>query len=280
MPLFRKRKYSILEPKSLRSKQRKALWLKCEGCGGLIYRREWEENLKVCPSCNFHYRLSAKERIEITLDDGKITEIEQEITPIDFLGFKDKKTYSERLRETEEKVGLKDAAVVGIGKISGWELVFCVLDFGFMGGSMGSVVGEKITRAAELAKEKGLPFITCSSSGGARMQEGMASLMQMAKTSAAISKLNKEGNLYISILTNPTTGGVLASFASLGDIIIAEEKALIGFAGPRVIEQTIQQKLPSGFQSAEFLLKHGMIDIVVHRRRLKATISQLLNTLL
>ncbi|MCX7988963.1 MAG: acetyl-CoA carboxylase, carboxyltransferase subunit beta [Thermodesulfovibrio sp.] len=256
------------------------LWVKCENCKEIIYRKELENNFKVCPKCNYHFRISAKERISIMTDSGSFKELDPELKSPDPLGFKDTLPYKDRLLENEKKSGIKEAAIYGEAKINGREVVIAVLDFSFMGGSMGTVVGEKITRAAERAIERRLPLIVVSSSGGARMQEGMFSLMQMAKTSQAIGKLKNAGLLYISVLADPTFGGVTASFAMLGDIIIAEPKSLIGFAGPRVIQETIKQQLPEGFQRAEFLLEHGMVDIVTERKELKNTISKIIDILM
>ncbi|MEN2985900.1 MAG: acetyl-CoA carboxylase, carboxyltransferase subunit beta [Thermodesulfovibrionaceae bacterium] len=253
------------------------LWVKCENCKEIIYRKELESNLKVCPKCNYHFRISAKERIALITDGGSFSELDLDLKSPDPLGFKDTISYKERLEENEKKTGLKEAAIYGEAKINGREVVIAVLDFAFMGGSMGSVVGEKVTRAIEKAIEKKVPLIIVSSSGGARMQEGMFSLMQMVKTSQAIGKLKEEKILYISVLADPTFGGVTASFAMLGDIIVAEPRSLIGFAGPRVIQETIKQQLPEGFQRAEFLLEHGMVDLVVERKELKNTISKLIN---
>jgi acetyl-CoA carboxylase carboxyl transferase subunit beta len=279
MVWFRKPKYTTIKPKRRRDQREEPLWVKCEDCGELIYKREWEENLYVCPKCNYHARLSAKQRIALLIDEGTFVEYDSELTSSDFLKFEDSKKYSERLESAKAKTGLNDAVISGEGEIGGKRIVICALDFEFMGGSMGSAVGEKITRAVEHSIERRIPLVIISCSGGARMQEGVASLMQMAKTSAAIAKHNEEGLLYISVLTHPTTGGVIASFASLGDFIIAESRALIGFAGPRVIEQTIQQKLPDGFQRAEFLLQHGLVDEVVDRRNLKEKLIQILSLL-
>lgn len=256
------------------------LWVKCENCKEIIYKKELENNLKVCPKCKYHFRISAKERIGLLIDPNTFNELDSELRSNDPLGFKDTIPYKERLKENEKKSGLKEAAVYGDGKINGREVVLAVLDFAFMGGSMGTVVGEKVTRAAERAIEKEVPLIVVSSSGGARMQEGMLSLMQMAKTAQAIGRLKEAGLLYISVLADPTFGGVTASFAMLGDIIIAEPKSLIGFAGPRVIQETIKQQLPEGFQRAEFLLEHGMVDLVVERKELKNTIARLIEILM
>jgi len=253
------------------------LWVKCDSCKEIIYRKEVEKNLKVCPKCNYHFRISARERISILTDNGSFYEIEKDLESNDPLSFRDQKSYRDRLKELKEKTGLHDAAVAGRALIKNHPVYLIVLDFSFMGGSMGSVVGEKFLITAERAMEEKLPLISVSSSGGARMQEGIISLMQMAKTSAGVAKFKKTGLPYISILADPTFGGVSASFVMLGDIIIAEPKSLIGFAGPRVIEQTIKQQLPEGFQTAEFLLKHGMIDIIVNRKDLKDTVARLLS---
>lgn len=251
--------------------------MKCRQCNELNYDREFERNLKVCARCGHHSRLTARERIAILTDEGSFEEFAANLTPQDPLEFKSEgKPYTEKVREEQEKTGLKEAAICGTATIEGYGTVLAVLDFSFLGASMGAVVGEKITRSIELAERTRMPFIAVSASGGARMHEGVLSLMQMAKTSAALSRLADARVPFISILTDPTTGGVTASFASLGDIIIAEPGALIGFAGPRVIEQITRQKLPAGFQRAEFLLEHGMIDLVVHRRELKDTLARLL----
>jgi len=255
------------------------LWVKCDSCKEIIYKKEIDKNLKVCPKCNYHFRISARERIKLLVDDGSFVEIDSGLASNDPLKFKDKIPYKDRLEENRKKSGLEEAAISGEAMIEGRAVILVIMDFAFMGGSMGSVVGEKIMRAAEAALEKKVPLITVSSSGGARMQEGIFSLMQMARVSAAIAKLHEGGNLYVSILADPTFGGVTASFAMLGDIIIAEPGSLIGFAGPRVIEQTIKQQLPEDFQRAEFLLEHGMIDMVIDRKELKKTISQIVGLL-
>ncbi|MEO2068523.1 MAG: acetyl-CoA carboxylase, carboxyltransferase subunit beta [Desulfurobacteriaceae bacterium] len=252
------------------------LWIKCEECKSLLFRGELESNLMVCPKCGYHFPVPAKDRLYMLFDKGSFEELDIDLEPKDVLGFVDKKPYTERLKQAQEKTGLKDAVVNAKGKIDGKDVLVSCFDFRFMGGSMGSVVGEKITRNIERAAENGIPFICISASGGARMQEGVVSLMQMAKTSAALTLLEERGVPYISVLTHPTMGGVSASFAFLGDVIIAEPKALIGFAGPRVIEQTIRQKLPKGFQRSEFLLEHGLIDMVVERKELKSTLSKLI----
>ncbi|MEW6096484.1 MAG: acetyl-CoA carboxylase, carboxyltransferase subunit beta [bacterium] len=279
MAWFRRPKYTTIPITRRKPDVPEGLWVKCTGCGEMIYKKDWENNLKVCPECNYHFRIDVHERIAITLDKDSFVEDDVNIKPTDFLNFTDSKSYKERLAQYQEKTGLEDAVVTGTGTIGGHKVVICILEFKFMGGSMGSVVGEKITRAIEKAISSRLPLIIISGSGGARMQEGIMSLMQMAKTSSAVARLNSSGGLFISVLTDPTTGGVTASFASLGDIIIAEAKALIGFAGPRVIEQTINQQLPPGFQRAEFLLEHGLIDMVISRSELKNTLKQLLKLL-
>jgi acetyl-CoA carboxylase carboxyl transferase subunit beta len=249
------------------------LWVKCDNCKEIIYRKEVDKNYKVCPKCDYHFRISASERLPYVVDEGSFLEVEDGLSPKDFLGFKD---YKDKLKSSRKKTGLKDAVISGEAKIGGRPVSLVIMDFNFMGGSMGSVVGEKIARAVERAIEKKAPFVSVASSGGARMQEGILSLMQMAKTSAAIARLGEAGLPFISVLTDPTFGGVTASFAMLGDIIIAEPKSLIGFAGPRVIEQTIKQQLPAGFQRAEFLQEHGMIDMIVPRREMHAMLGKVL----
>ncbi len=256
------------------------LWMKCESCKEIVYKKEIDKNLKVCPKCNYHFRISAKERIKLLADEGSFTEIDAGITSGDPLDFRDSISYRERIKENQKKSGLKEAVISGEALINGYAVVLVIMDFSFMGGSMGSAVGEKVARAAEIALEKKVPLIIVPSSGGARMQEGIFSLIQMAKVSAAIGKLKDNGIPYISILADPTFGGVTASFAMLGDIIIAEPKSLIGFAGPRVIEQTIKQQLPENFQRAEFLLEHGLIDMVVDRKDLKETLARLIGHLI
>ncbi|PKM92852.1 MAG: acetyl-CoA carboxylase carboxyl transferase subunit beta [Elusimicrobia bacterium HGW-Elusimicrobia-4] len=255
------------------------LWKKCDGCHNIIYNKELEENFSVCPKCGYYFRFTSKERIIQILDENSFEEIFGDLQTIDILSFKDTQEYSLKIKHAKNKTKLNDAVITGFGKIDGRDAVICIMDFDFMGGSMGSVVGEKITRAVETAVGKKLPLIIVSSSGGARMQEGMFSLMQMAKTSAALAKLSEAKLPFISVLTHPVTGGVAASFAMLGDVIIAEPKALIGFAGPRVIEQTIKQKLPDGVQLSEFLLSHGQIDIIAERKELKGTIARVIDLL-
>ncbi|MCM8805002.1 MAG: acetyl-CoA carboxylase, carboxyltransferase subunit beta [Candidatus Omnitrophica bacterium] len=274
--IFRKKKYIEISPKE-KVEIKKELWLKCDGCGKLIYVKKLLENLKVCPECNYHFRMTGIERINSLVDEGTFVEKWKNLESVDPLNFVGPKTYKEKLEEEKKKTNLKEAIIVGTGKIGGFSVSLSVLDSHFIMGSMGSVVGEKFARIGEFAIENGLPFISISAGGGgARMYEGVISLMQMAKTSAVIGKMKKAGILYISILTDPTMGGVAASFAFLGDIIIAEPKALIGFAGPRVIEQTIKQKLPPGFQTSEFLYEHGLIDMIVERKDLKERIVKIL----
>ena len=248
-------------------------WIKCDNCKEILYKEDVRANYSVCPNCGKHFRLSSRRRIAQIIDDGTFEEMDANLHTTDPIGFEG---YLQKINSLEEKTKIKEAVRTGIGKINGISVAIAVMDGNFLMGSMGEVVGEKITRLVEKAIEKRLPVIIFCASGGARMQEGMVSLMQMAKTSAAISKLNKAGLLYISVLTDPTTGGVTASFASLGDIILAEPGALIGFAGPRVIEQTIKQKLPEGFQRSEFLLEHGFIDRIVERKEMKNEIYKIL----
>ncbi len=262
---------------SKRVKVPEGLWVKCNSCKEIIYRQEVDRNLKICPKCNYHFRISATERITLLADEGSFVEIGRNLSSVDPLNFKDQKTYKDRLKAAHKKTNINEAATAGPALINGHPVILVVLDFSFMGGSMGSVVGEKFVMAAERATKEKLPFISIASSGGARMQEGIVSLMQMAKTSAAISRFRKTKMPFISVLSDPTFGGVSASFAMLGDIIIAEPKSLIGFAGPRVIEQTIKQQLPDNFQTAEFLLQHGMIDMIINRKELKQTIANLIS---
>jgi len=277
MAWFKKSKAPIsAQAESKKVQMPEGLWTKCKNCEEIIYSKEIERNLNVCPKCDYHFRISARERISLVIDEGTFVEIDPNMTSVDFLKFKDSKKYSDRIKAAIKKSGGGDAVVTGFGLMNGQEVVVAVFDFGFLGGSMGSVVGEKVTRAIELGLEKKAPVLVFSSSGGARMQESIMSLMQMAKSSAALAKLKKAGIPFISVLTDPTTGGVTASFAMLGDLNIAEPKALIGFAGPRVIEQTIRQKLPEGFQRSEYLLEHGMVDMIVTRKEMKAKLSQTL----
>ena len=276
MAWFKKSKAPIAHVESKKVKMPEGLWTKCKNCEEIIYSKEIERNLNVCPKCDYHFRISARERIDLVIDEGTFNETDPDMASVDFLKFKDSKKYVDRIKAAVAKNGGGDAVVTGSGLMNGQEVVVAVFDFAFLGGSMGSVVGEKITRAIELGLEKKAPVMVFSSSGGARMQESILSLMQMAKTSAALAKLKKAGIPFISVLTDPTTGGVTASFAMLGDLNIAEPKALIGFAGPRVIEQTIRQQLPEGFQRSEYLLDHGMVDMIVSRQEMKARLSQAL----
>ena len=255
------------------------LWYKCPSCQSVLYRSDLERNMEVCPNCNFHNRISARERIKILLDIPAQIEIGQKILPVDTLKFKDTVSYKERLSLSQKKTSENDALVVYQGLIESMPVVVAVFEFKFMGGSMGSVVGEKFVLAVNKAIKNKSPFICITSSGGARMQEGLLSLMQMAKTSASLTKLSAAKLPFISLLADPTMGGVSASFAMLGDIIIAEPRALIGFAGPRVIEQTVREKLPEGFQTSEFLLEHGAIDMIVDRRQLRKSLAILLSNL-
>ena len=248
---------------------------KCAGCGEILYRERLAQNQNVCPNCGHHLRISAEEYVELLIDSDTFEELDGHLRAADPLKFRDLKAYKDRIAAAEGK-GKTEALLSGSGTLEGIPVVLAVMDFSFIGGSMGSVVGEKIARAGRVALERGCPFIIVSASGGARMQEGIYSLMQMAKTSAVLARLHEAGIPYISILTNPTTGGVTASFAMLGDVNLAEPSALIGFAGPRVIEETIRQELPKGFQRSEFLLEHGMVDQVVDRRELKDTVALLL----
>lgn len=247
------------------------LWMRCDGCGDILYRKEVERLLWTCPKCNHHSRTGARAYVKLLADEGTFESRDDNLLPTDPLSFKDSKRYPDRLKGGYEKTGMADAILTGQAKVGGFEVELGVLDFAFMGGSMGSVVGEKVARATARATEESCALILVSCSGGARMQEGILSLMQMAKTSALLARFSDGGGLFISILTHPTTGGVTASFATLGDVIIAEPGALIGFAGPRVIQQTINQELPKGFQTAEFLLERGMVDMVVHRTKMKET---------
>ncbi len=253
------------------------LWLKCESCDQTIYRKELEEKGFVCPACDFHFTLPGKQRIERVIDPGTWEEKWAEIEALDRLDFKDTVPYAEKIRRTVEKTGQKEALIAGTGSIEGREVVMAVLDFRFMGGSMGEVVGEKISLAAELATRMKRPLVIFTSSGGARMHEGMLSLMQMAKTSAALANFNDAGGFSICVMTNPTTGGVTASFASVCDLTLAEPGALIGFAGPRVIATTIKQELPRGFQRAEFLMSKGQLDLIVDRRDMRSTLALLID---
>jgi acetyl-CoA carboxylase carboxyl transferase subunit beta len=255
-------------------------WTRCNNCQRVLYKQDILENRYVCPSCNFHFRLGARERLEILFDEGRYELLDEGIFPLDALHFEDTRKYTVRLEESQKKTGLDEAVLNARGTIEGIETIVSAMDFSFMGGSMGSVVGEKITRAIERATKEKLPLIIISTSGGARMQEGALSLMQLMKTSAALARLGQARLPYISVLVDPTTGGTTASYAMLGDINIGEPNALIGFAGPRVIEQTIKEKLPKGFQRSEFLLQHGLLDDVIERKPLRSYIARALRLFL
>ena len=254
-------------------------WTKCDSCGEIIHKKQLEQNLFTCQKCGYHFRIGSKEYFEILLDEKTFKETDTKIRSVDPLGFVDTKKYSDRLKESMRKSGLNEAVRTGTARINGLPIVIACMDFSFIGGSMGSVVGEKIARAIDLARKKKDPLIIVSSSGGARMMEAAYSLMQLAKTSAKLAQLSDAGIPYISVMTDPTTGGVTASYAMLGDVHIAEQGALIGFAGPRVIKQTIGRDLPKGFQRAEFLQEKGFVDVVVHRKDLKETITKILKLL-
>ena len=279
MSWFTKEKAGIDKSEGKKIKVPEGMWIKCTGCSETILSKEIDANLNVCPKCGYHYRISARRRLEVLLDGSSWQEFDAGMTSIDFLEFKDAKSYQERIDIALAKGGSKDAVICVEGTIGGTAVQIACFDFSFMGGSMGSVVGEKITRSIERGLAQNQPVLIISASGGARMQESILSLMQMAKTSAALAKLKKAGLPYISILTDPTTGGVTASFAMLGDLNISEPKALIGFAGPRVIEQTIRQKLPEGFQRAEYLLDHGMVDVIIPRTEMRSQIGSILKML-
>ena len=277
MAWFKKARKSIASSTAEKpSRVPEGLWVKCPGCSQLIYKKDLEASLNVCPKCAHHFRLGATERLTSLFDDGTYEEHFPNLISTDPLQFADTKPYRDRLRKTRETTGLKDSVIVATGRLDGLDVVVAAMDYAFIGGSLGVVAGEKITRALELALARRQPAIIVSCSGGARMMEGALSLMQMAKVSAALARLDRARLPFISVLTDPTTGGVTASFAMLGDLNIAEPKALIGFAGPRVIEQTIRQTLPEGFQRSEFLLEHGMLDLVVDRRDLKDSIARAL----
>ncbi|NOT15325.1 MAG: acetyl-CoA carboxylase carboxyltransferase subunit beta [Methylotenera sp.] len=256
------------------------LWSKCSACQAVLYRKDLEESAEVCPKCGFHNRIGARERIAQLLDAEGQFEIGANVQPIDPLKFKDSKSYADRIKESQKAVNEKDALIVVQGSIKAVPVVVAVFEFKYMGGSMGSVVGERFVRGVQTAIDNKMAFVCISASGGARMQEGLLSLMQMAKTSAALTQLSKAGLPYISVLTDPTMGGVSASFAMLGDVIVAEPQALIGFAGPRVIEQTVRETLPDGFQRAEFLLEHGAIDVIIDRREMRDRLAKLLANLM
>lgn len=278
MTWFRRSKENI-QTEGQKKDMPDGLWTKCAGCGEIIHRKQLEQNLYTCPKCNSHFRIGSKEYFSILLDEGTFKEMDAKMRSADPLKFVDTRPYPERLKEAMKKTGLNEAVRTGEGKINGIPVVIACMDFSFIGGSMGSVVGEKIARAINRSIKTKKPLIIISSSGGARMMEGALSLMQLAKTSAKLAQLSDAGVPFISVLTDPTTGGVTASFAMLGDIHIAEPGALIGFAGPRVIKQTIGKDLPKGFQRAEFLLEKGFVDMIVHRKEMKATIARLLSLL-
>ena len=276
MTWFRKDNHPLEAPQEKRV-QTEGLWTKCEACKHILWKKDLEANLLCCPKCGHHFKMGARQRMEVLFDDGRYTEHDAHLASTDPLNFTDTKSYRDRLKQAEKSTGLKDALITGEGRLASKRVIICAMEFRFIGGSMGAVVGEKIARAIDRCIEQELPLVVVSCSGGARMMEGAISLMQMAKVSAVLARLDEAREPYISVLTNPTTGGVTASFAMLGDLNIAEPGALIGFAGPRVIEQTIRQKLPEGFQSAEFLLSHGMLDAIVPRKELKAYLAQALS---
>ena len=276
MALFGKKKYTLV---NIKKKEIPAgLWKKCPECQSPTYKKELESNMNVCPKCGFHFSITAHQRVDLLIDRGTFQERDLNLVSVDPLGFKGPKTYKKKLNSDRQITGLKEAVVTGKGKLNGKDIVIVVTDSRFIMGSMGSVVGEKITRSVELATKNKVPVIIVSGSGGgARMYEGVFSLMQMAKTCAALTRHNEAGLLHISVLTNPTMAGIMASFAGIGDVIMAEPKALIGFTGPRVIEQTIRQKLPEGFQRSEFLLAHGLIDMIIERKNLKSVLDKIIN---
>ena len=270
------KKEPLVSVKEPRPRMPEGLWIKCDSCKEIIYKQELERNFHVCPRCQHHFRISARARIDLLVDPDSFQERHATVRSLDPLHFKDQKSYPDRIRAAQKATGMQDALLAGVATIGGQRVSICALEFAFMGGSMGSVVGEKVTRAAEEAAAERIPFIAAACSGGARMQESALSLMQLAKVSAALARLGQLRLPYIAILADPTTGGVTASFAMLGDIAIAEPNALIGFAGPRVIQDTIRQELPPGFQRSEFLLTHGFLDMIVERRNLRVTLIQLL----
>jgi acetyl-CoA carboxylase carboxyl transferase subunit beta len=272
-----KRESGDLQPPEEKRVRTEGLWVKCERCRQIIWKKELEDNLNVCPKCDYHFRIDAADRLLLLLDEGSIETMDENLASTDPLQFTDTKSYKSRLEKGQAQTGLKDAIINASGTLNGRRVIMSSMEYSFIGGSMGAVVGEAITRSIERAHETKQPIVVVSASGGARMMEGVVSLMQMAKISAALARLDDAKIPYISVLTDPTTGGVTASYAMLGDLNIAEPGALIGFAGPRVIEQTIRQKLPDGFQRSEFLLQHGMLDAVVHRKELKSYISRALD---
>ena len=268
------------DPENRRASVPEGLWRKCPRCDGVLYRPELERNNQVCPKCEHHMRIGARERLDLFLDEGPRAEIGADLVPVDRLKFRDSKKYRDRLNAAQKSTGEHDALVATRGTLKGLDLVACAFEFRFMGGSMGSVVGTRFVRAVDTCLEQKIPLVCFSASGGARMQEALFSLMQMARTSAALERMREQGLPYISVMTDPVYGGVSASLAMLGDINIAEPNALIGFAGPRVIEQTVRQKLPEGFQRSEFLLEHGAVDMIVHRHQMRDTVHRLLAGLL
>jgi acetyl-CoA carboxylase carboxyl transferase subunit beta len=272
-----KRESSEIQPSEEKRVRTEGLFLKCDGCGKIIWKKELEENLQVCPKCNHHFRIDGRSRLALLFDESRYTVYDEKLASTDPLSFSDTRPYKARLEKSQTETGLKDAIINAEGALNERPVIISVMEYAFIGGSMGAVVGEAITRAIERACAQRKPIIVVSASGGARMMEGVVSLMQMAKISAALARLDTARVPYISVLTDPTTGGVTASYAMLGDINIAEPGALIGFAGPRVIEQTIRQKLPAGFQRSEFLLQHGMLDAVVHRKEMKAYLARALD---
>ncbi|HMP88997.1 MAG TPA: acetyl-CoA carboxylase, carboxyltransferase subunit beta [Kiritimatiellia bacterium] len=274
MPFFNKKNYSTIKVR--KREMPDGLWLKCPGCNEIVFKQELEANLQVCPKCTFHFQMSRKARIDSLIESGTFEEWDEGLVSVDTLGFTGTASYPSKLAENKKKTGYNDAITIGKGMMSDLEIGLGVMDFSFLGASMGAVVGEKVTRLIEKCTERELPVVVVCASGGARMYEGMFSLMQMAKTSGALARHAEAGLAYIPVLTHPTTAGVMASFATLGDVIVAEPAALIGFAGPRVIKETTQQDLPDGFQRSEFLLKHGLLDVVVKRSELKETLVNLL----
>jgi acetyl-CoA carboxylase carboxyl transferase subunit beta len=279
MAWFKREKKPIENPTPVEERRvrTEGMWTKCGSCRAIIWKKDLEANWEVCSKCDHHFRLGARKRLALLLDEEPWTELDSDLASSDPLHFTDTKPYAQRLKDAQHKLGMKDAILTAEGRLDGRPVICCSMEFGFIGGSMGAVVGEKVARAIERSLARKIPLIIVSCSGGARMMEGVVSLMQLAKVSAALARLDEAGLPFISILTDPTTGGVTASYAMLGDLNIAEPGALIGFAGPRVIEQTIRQKLPEGFQTAEFLLEHGFLDAVVSRKELKPYISQALN---
>jgi acetyl-CoA carboxylase carboxyl transferase subunit beta len=275
MAWFKREKPGLI-PQQQKKELPDGIWMKCESCGEIVYRKQLMLNSYVCSACDFHFRIRGKDYIDLLLDPGSFKETDAGLEAVDFLGFRDTKRYADRLRDAQKKTGLREAVCTGTGSLSGMPVVFGVMDFAFIGGSMGSVVGEKVARAVDRAKEGKMPLVIVSASGGARMQESVISLMQMAKTASRLAHFSDAGGLFVSILTNPTTAGVVASYAMLGDINIAEPGAHIGFAGPRVIKQTIGQDLPEGFQKSRFQLEHGFVDAIVNRKDMRETLTRIL----